>query len=224
MHGYGTNLCLGGNNLALTNTLCGSGHGERLLQILTENDIFDEHALHLNSPASGNLLNNLPNGLSNLFAALDNILQNTGTDDVSQSGLSALDEGLTHVSDAEGCLVRADDMVVNDGGQMQGNVVLGHADLLGDFNDLNLDVDLDNTLRQGVDLDQAGIDSLVETAEFGDEANVALIDILVRIGAANAARDGAKGTDNGTQAVDCDEVSLADDMMLWGACLFNSLS
>lgn len=198
-----TNLSLGGNDLALTNTLCGSCHRQRFLQVLAENDILDEHALNLDTPTSGDLLDDLSNGLGDLLTALNDILQDASTNDVAQGSLSALDKGLADVGDAEGGLVRADDVVIDDRGQVQGDIVLCHADLLRNLDDLDLDVDLDDALGQRVDLDQTGVDGLVETAELGDEANVALVDVLVGVGAANAAWHGAEGTNDGSQAVDC---------------------
>lgn len=173
------------------------------MQVLAEDNILDEHALDLNTPTGGNLLDDLANRLSNLLTALDDILQDAGTHDVSKGGLSALNEGLTDVCDTKSSLVRADDVIVDDRGQVQGDIVLGHADLLGDFNDLNLDIDLDNALRQRINFDQAWVNSLVEAAKFGDEADVALVDILVRVGAADATWNGAESTDEGSQTVNC---------------------
>lgn len=57
--------------------------------------------------------------------------------------------------------------------------------------DLDLDVDLDQLFGEGVDLDEAGVDGAVETAEFGDEADVALADGFVGVRAADAAWDGS---------------------------------
>lgn len=190
------------------------------MQLLAENDILDEHALDLDAPAGGNLLDDLANGLGDLLATLDDILQDAGTDDVAQGGLGALDEGLADISNAEGGLVRADDVVVDDGGQVQGDVVLGHADLLGHLDNLDLDVDLDDALRQRVDLDQAWVDGLVEAAELGDEADVALVDVLVGVGAADAAWDGAEGTNQGAQAVDCKGVRIGRDKSASSGWLF----
>merc|ERR1711937_327038 len=93
-------------------------------------------------------------------------------------------------------------VVVDDRGQAQGDVVLGHADLLGDLCDLDLDIDLDQTLGEGVDLDEAGIDGLVESTKLGDETDVALVDALVWVGADDAAGDGAQGTNDGAKGVD----------------------
>lgn len=98
-----------------------------------------------------------------------------------------------------------DDVIVDDGGEAQGDVVLCHADLLGHLRGLDLDVDLDEALAERVDLDETGIDGLVEAAKLGDEADVALLYALVRVGKADAARDGTGGADTGADGVDCGE-------------------
>lgn len=198
----GLDLGLGGDNLGFTQTGALGSHGERLLKLLAEDNVLDEHALDLDTPAGGNVLNDLANGLGNLLAALNDVLQDTGTDDVAKRGLGALNQGLADIGDAEGGLVGADNVVVDDRGQVDSDVVLGHADLLGDLDNLDLDVDLDKTLAEGVDLDQTGVDSLVETAELGDEADVTLTDTLVRVGAADAAGNGTERTDARAEGVD----------------------
>lgn len=193
-----TNLSLGGDDFALTDPLALGGHGQRLLQLLTEDNILDEHALDLYAPASRDVLDDLADALRDLLATLDDVLQDARADDVTQGGLRALDEGLADVGDTEGGLVRAHNVVVDDGGEVKSDVVLGHADLLGDLDNLDLDVDLDETLRKWVDLDETGVDGLVEAAELGDEADVALVHVLVRIRAANTAWDSTDRTDDGT--------------------------
>lgn len=121
---------------------------------------------------------------------------------MAQGGLGTLDQGLADVGDSESGLVRADDVVVDDTGEVEVDVVLGHAHLLGDLDDLDLDVDLDKALGQGVDLNQAGVNCLVELAELGDQADVTLADVLIRVGAADAARDRAEGSHAGAEGVD----------------------
>lgn len=70
-------------------------------------------------------------------------------------------------------------MIVNDRSQSEVHVVLGHADLSWHFNDLNFDVDLDEILRQWVDLDQSRIDCACESAKLGHQADISLGDWLV---------------------------------------------
>lgn len=203
MRGRGrTHLCAGGNDLALADALALGGHGERLLQLLAEDDVLDQHALDLDAPAGGDVLDDLADALGDLLAALNHVLQHAGADDVAQRRLGALDQGLAHVGDAEGGLVRRHDVVVDDRRQLQRHVVLGHADLLGHLDDLDLDVDLDQALAQRVDLDEARIDRLVELAELGHQADVALVHLLVRVREAEAARDGAERPDDLADAVD----------------------
>jgi hypothetical protein len=122
---------------------------------------------------------------------------------VAKCGLSTLHEGLANVVDAESSLVGSHDVVVDDRGETQGDVVLGHANLLGDLCGLNLDVDLDDPLAERVNVDQAGVDGLVELSKLGDETDVALVDFLEGVGADDTARDGAHGSDDNTKSILC---------------------
>jgi hypothetical protein len=211
-----TYLSLGGDNLALSDTLALGGHGERLLELLAEDDVLDEHALDLDTPLGGHVLDDLADALGDLLAALNDVLQHAGAHDVAQRGLGPLDQGLAHVGDAEGGLVGRDNLEVQDAGELGGDVVLGHARLLGDLADLDLDVDLEEVFGQRVDLDEARVDGLVEAAELGDEADVALADALEGVREADAQRDGATGANEladgvGHGAVPARVVHLGDD-------------
>jgi len=75
--------------------------------------------------------------------------------------------------------------------------------LLGHLDDLDLDIDLNERLAERVDLDEAGVDCLVEFAELGDEADISLPYALVGVRAAYAAWNRAEGSNNSTDAVDC---------------------
>lgn len=72
-------------------------------------------------------------------------------------------------------------MIVNDGGELNSDVVLSHTDLLWDLADLNLDVDLNEFLRQRVNLDKTWVNGAVEAAEFSNQAHVSLGDGFVRV-------------------------------------------
>lgn len=69
-------------------------------------------------------------------------------------------------------------------------------------NNLDLDIDLSERLRQRVDLDKTRIDGASETTELGDKTNITLLDRLVRVGAADAARNGSESTDSRAERVD----------------------
>lgn len=158
----GFNLSTGRDDLALTNPLGLSGHGERILQVVAKDDVLDEHRLNLDTPARGNLFDDLGSRLRNLLTALNHILQNTRSDHMAQGGLGTLDEGLLDVCDTEGGLVGRSDLVVDDGREVEGHVVLGHADLTRHFDDLDLDVDGGQVLAERVHLDQTGVDRALE--------------------------------------------------------------
>jgi hypothetical protein len=53
---------------------------------------------------------------------------------------------------------------------------------------------LDEPLAEGVDPDQTGIDCLVETTELGNETDLTLVDVLVRVGADDAARNSTQSS------------------------------
>ena len=130
-HQFGTlNFGACGNDFRLSDTLALGSHGERVLELGAEDDVLDEHRLNLDTPTRCDIFDYFTNGLCDLFTALDDILENAGTNDVAQSGLGTLNEGLTNVADAEGGFVWRGDVVVDDGGELKVDVVLGHADLL----------------------------------------------------------------------------------------------
>jgi len=121
---------------------------------------------------------------------------------VAERGLGALNEGLADVADTECCLVWRRDAVVDDGSQVERDVVLGHAHLLRHLDDLDLDVDLDKLLRQWVDVDKTWIDGASKTTKLGNEANVALRHGLVWVGTNNAAWNGSSCSNTTTKGVD----------------------
>ena len=88
------------------------------MELGAEDDVFDEHGFDLHAPAGGDVFDDFTNRLGDFFTAFDHLLQNAGTDNVSQGGLRAFDEGLLDVADAEGGFVRGDDVVVDDGCQV----------------------------------------------------------------------------------------------------------
>lgn len=98
---------------------------------------------------------------------------------MSKGRLGTFDERELKVGNTECGLVRRCDVVVDDRGQGEVHIVLGHADLSGNFDDLDLDVDLDEVLGEWVDLDKTGIDCTRETAELGDQTDISLCDRLV---------------------------------------------
>ena len=170
----GLDFGAGGDDLGLSDPLRLGGHAEGVLKFVAEDDVFDEHALDLDAPAGGDIFDNLTDRLGDFFATFDDILKDASADDVAEGGLRAFDEGLADVADAERGFVGRGDVVVDDGGQVQGDVVFRHANLLGDLHDLDLDVHLDELLRQGVDFDETRVDSAVEAAELGNETDIAL--------------------------------------------------
>lgn len=117
---------------------------------------------------------------------------------MAQGSLGTLDKRLTNVTDTESGLVRRSDAVVDDGSQVERDVVLGHADLLGNLDNLDLDVDLDKVLGEGVNINETRIDSAGESTELGDETNVSLANWLVWVGAYDAAWNSAECTDAST--------------------------
>ena len=131
---------------------------------------------------------------------------------MTECGLRTLDKGLADVGDTESSLVWRCNMVVNDGGQVESDVVLGHADLLGHLcryklaivevcafvdvhtNNLNLDIDLNETFTERVNLDETGINSAIESTELGNQTDVTLRDRFVGVGTANAAGESSHGS------------------------------
>lgn len=85
---------------------------------------------------------------------------------------------------------------------MESNIVLGHADLLRDLHNLDLDINLDQLLAERIDLDKSRINSAIETSELGNESNVALIHWLIGIWTNDTAWNGSHATNAATERVD----------------------
>lgn len=71
------------NDLGFTSSLGLRSHGEGFLQILREDDVADKHALDFNTPALCGLFNNVTDILRNFFSALNDILEDASSNDVS---------------------------------------------------------------------------------------------------------------------------------------------
>jgi hypothetical protein len=166
-----------------------SGHGQGILQFPREVDILDQNTLNLDTPSHRNFLDNLLNTLRNFLPSFNHILKDSRTKDVAKRGLSPLDQGGTDVADAKGRFVGVDDVVVDDRGNVHVDVVFGHADLGGDFDNGDFDVDLLQFLTQTriceiswsrarlrIDSGETWIDGTVVLAEFQDETSLTFVD------------------------------------------------
>lgn len=67
---------------------------------------------------------------------------------------------------------------------------------------MNLDVDLNNVLRKGVDVHETRVGGARKTTELRNKTNIALSDRFVGIWAADTAWNSTKSTDNSTKSVD----------------------
>ena len=110
----GFDFSTGSDDLGFTDTLGLCGHGERVLEVVAEDDVLDKHRLDLNTPAPSDILDDFTDGLGDFLAALNNVLEDTGTDNVTKGSLCALNEGLADVGNTESCLMRRSDVVVDD--------------------------------------------------------------------------------------------------------------
>ena len=81
---------------------------------------------------------------------------------MAQGCLGTLYERLLDVSDSKGGFVGRRDLIVDDGGQIQRDVVFRHADLARDLHDLDLHVDGLQALAQWVDFDETRVDCAFE--------------------------------------------------------------
>jgi hypothetical protein len=61
-------------------------------------------------------------------------------------------------------------------------------------NNLNLDINLDETFAEWVDLDETGINRAIKSTELGDQTDVTLRDRFVGVRADNTTRNGAHGS------------------------------
>ena len=69
---------------------------------------------------------------------------------MTQRGLGAFNERLSHVRNSERNFVGGDDSVVYNRGKMKGDIILRHTDLTGHFGYLDLDIHRPQVLAERV--------------------------------------------------------------------------
>lgn len=139
-------------------------------------DILDQNAFDFDTPSSCDFSDDFLNALSDFFTSFNDILEDSGTKNVTKSSLSTFDKSSADTTDAESCLVRIDNVVVDDRGDVDVDVVFGHTYLRRNFDDGNLDVDLLQFLGQRIDFAQTRVDSTVVFSEFQDETGLTFVD------------------------------------------------
>ena len=90
-------------------------------------------------------------------------------------------------------------MIVDDRSQVEGNVILGHADLTRHLDDLDLDINSCQVLAERVDLYEAGINCTLKTTKLGHQSDLTLVNGRKRIRAADTAGYGSQGTNDLSQ-------------------------
>ena len=73
---------------------------------------------------------------------------------------------------------------------------------------LDLNIHLDQSLTERVDLDQSRVDSAVEATELCDETDITLRHRLVRVRTDNAAGNGAKSANAVSEGVNCCKLAI----------------
>jgi hypothetical protein len=108
-------------------------------------------------------------------------------------------------------------VIINYRSKEERDIVLGYARLLKNLDDLHLDVDGHEALRERVDLDEAGVDGASEATELGDEADGALLDGAVGVRVNDAAKDRVASAHDRAEDVNHGAVlAVADDVVLVG--------
>jgi hypothetical protein len=162
------------------------GHGKRILQFPGEIDILDQDTLHFNTPSHCDIRDDFLDTLRDFLSSFNDVLQDSGTKDMTQRGLCTLHKRRSDVSDSKSGLVRIDNVEINDRGNVDVYIILCHAHLRRNLDDCDFDVDLLNFLAQstlggsemGIRIDscQTWIDGAMVFAELQDETSLSFID------------------------------------------------
>jgi hypothetical protein len=172
------------------------------LEFSGEIDILDQDTLDADSPCGSNLCDNLLDALSDFFTSFNDVLEDTCTKDMTKGRLGTLHESGTHAANAEGCFVGIDDVVVDDRCDVHVDIIFGHTNLSGNFNDGDLDIDLLYFLAQRIDFSETWIDCTAVLSEFQDETGLTFVDLLIGIRTTDATWDGSKSSAQTSQTID----------------------
>ena len=118
------------------------------MQFPREVDIFDQDTLDFDTPCGSDFGDNFLDTLGDFLASLNDVLQDAGTEDVTESSLSTFHESGADRTNSKSRLVRVDNVEVNDRCDVDVDIVFGHTHLRRDFDDSDLDVDLLHSLTQ----------------------------------------------------------------------------
>jgi hypothetical protein len=121
---------------------------------------------------------------------------------MTEGCLGAFHECLADIRDVKSGLVRRGDVVVDDRRQVYGDIVLRHANLSRHLDNLNPDIYSRQMFAEGVDFHETGVHCAFETTKLRHQANLALVNWLEGIRAAEATGDSTAKPNNLTQSVD----------------------
>ena len=125
-----------------------SGHGQTVLQFPGEIDVLDQNTFDFDAPSRSDFGDDFLDALSDFLASLNDVLQDAGTEDVTERGLRTFHKSSADGTNTKGRLVRVDNVEVDDRRDVHVDIVFGHTHLRRDFDDRDFDVDLLQFLTQ----------------------------------------------------------------------------
>jgi len=147
-----------------------------------EDDILDEDTFNGHTPLVSNVPDNFGDLKGNSLALGDDTLYGARAYDMTERSLSTFNERLAEICDAECCSVGVANLEVDDRVNFDVDVITSDDCLSSDWANLNLDVDDAQRFSADIDLNQTGVDRLVELSKARHKTDRALLDIAERIG------------------------------------------
>ncbi len=125
--------------------------GHDPFHVVGDGDVLKFDAGNVNAPINGFFVDNTFDFVTDFFAVGEKGIKLDTTDDIAESSLGILGNGIGEVADFEDGIFGLGNLEVDHGVDGNSNIVASNNFLFGNINSIDADVDFDNPLKNGDD-------------------------------------------------------------------------